>query len=112
MTEEHHAAVFQNGGIELPFCRGRVSVGTEDISLPLEIRSPGGEQSLCPLGNQGLSLLIDDIFGELDPARRQALLATLPADSQTFITTTHLHWLGETNLPLPVQTISAGAILQ
>lgn len=67
---------------------------------------------LCAETGQPPVLLIDDIFGELDPARRQALLATLPADSQTFITTTHLHWLGETNLPLPVQTISAGAILQ
>lgn len=55
-------------------------------------------------------LLIDDIFGELDPARRQALLATLPEDSQTFITTTHLHWLGDARLPLPVQTIAGGAI--
>lgn len=55
-------------------------------------------------------LLIDDIFGELDPARRQALLSALPADSQTFITTTHLHWLGEASLPLPVQTISHASI--
>lgn len=55
-------------------------------------------------------LLIDDVFGELDPARRQALLATLPEESQTFITTTHLHWLGGTPPPLPVQTIAAGAI--
>lgn len=55
-------------------------------------------------------LLIDDIFGELDPARRQALLATLPAESQTFITTTHLHWLGEAPLPLPVYSIADGAI--
>ena len=55
-------------------------------------------------------LLIDDIFGELDPARRQALLGALPEDSQTFITTTHLHWLEDTPLPLPVQTISGAAI--
>lgn len=37
--------------------------------------------------------LIDDVFGELDVARRCALIAALPADSQHFITTTHLHWL-------------------
>lgn len=55
-------------------------------------------------------LLIDDVFGELDPARRQALLATLPEESQTFITTTHLHWLGGAELPLPVQTIAGGRI--
>jgi DNA replication and repair protein RecF len=38
-------------------------------------------------------LLLDDIFGELDPHRRNALLAALPADSQKLITTTHLDWL-------------------
>lgn len=43
--------------------------------------------------NQSPVLLLDDIFGELDPGRRNALLAALPADSQKLITTTHLHWL-------------------
>ena len=38
-------------------------------------------------------LLLDDIFGELDPARRNALLAALPPDSQKLITTTHLDWM-------------------
>jgi DNA replication and repair protein RecF len=38
-------------------------------------------------------LLIDDVFGELDPDRRRNLLAHLPADSQRLITTTHLDWL-------------------
>lgn len=38
-------------------------------------------------------LLLDDIFGELDPHRRNALLAALPADSQKLITTTHLGWM-------------------
>ncbi|MDB6173536.1 MAG: replication and repair protein RecF [Chthoniobacteraceae bacterium] len=38
-------------------------------------------------------LLLDDIFGELDPARRNALLAALPNDSQKVITTTHLDWM-------------------
>lgn len=50
-------------------------------------------------------LLIDDIFGELDPERRQALLAMLPEDSQVFITTTHLHWLNGGEPPLPVVPI-------
>lgn len=39
--------------------------------------------------------LIDDVFGELDPARRLALLRALPPDSQNLITTTHLDWLRE-----------------
>lgn len=51
-------------------------------------------------------LLIDDIFGELDPARRKALLSLLPEDSQVFITTTHLDWLGDAPAPLPVIALS------
>ncbi len=51
---------------------------------------------------QAPALLIDDIFGELDPARRKALLSLLPPDSQVFITTTHLDWLGGDAPPLPV----------
>ncbi|MBQ7024760.1 MAG: DNA replication and repair protein RecF [Akkermansia sp.] len=47
-------------------------------------------------------LLIDDIFGELDPDRRRALLSLLPDDSQIFITTTHLDWLGNAPAPLPI----------
>ena len=38
-------------------------------------------------------LLIDDVFGELDPTRRQALTQALPTDSQKLITTTSLDWL-------------------
>jgi DNA replication and repair protein RecF len=38
-------------------------------------------------------LLIDDIFGELDLDRRNALLRHLPAEAQRLITTTHLEWL-------------------
>lgn len=40
--------------------------------------------------------LIDDIFGELDPARRNALMNRLPAHAQKWITTTHLDWLQDT----------------
>ena len=35
-------------------------------------------------------LLLDDIFGELDLTRRNALLASLPKESQAFFTTTAL----------------------
>jgi DNA replication and repair protein RecF len=41
-------------------------------------------------------LLIDDIFGELDSARRNALLAALPAAAQRIITTTQLQWIPST----------------
>jgi recombinational DNA repair ATPase RecF len=40
--------------------------------------------------------LMDDIFGELDPGRRNALMNHLPAGAQKWITTTHLDWLKET----------------
>jgi len=38
-------------------------------------------------------LLLDDVFGELDMARRAALLESLPRDSQKLVTTTHLGWM-------------------
>lgn len=37
-------------------------------------------------------LLIDDIFGELDPVRRNALLRHLPAEAQKLVTATTMHW--------------------
>ena len=37
-------------------------------------------------------LLIDDIFGELDPVRRNALLQHSPADSQKLVTATTIQW--------------------
>ena len=37
--------------------------------------------------------LMDDIFGELDPGRRNALMNHLPPLAQKWITTTHLDWL-------------------
>jgi DNA replication and repair protein RecF len=40
--------------------------------------------------------LMDDIFGELDPRRRNALMSHLPPGAQKWITTTHLGWLDET----------------
>jgi DNA replication and repair protein RecF len=44
------------------------------------------EESRPPL------LLIDDIFGELDPIRRNLLLQHLPMESQKFITATTMQW--------------------
>jgi DNA replication and repair protein RecF len=43
-------------------------------------------------GNPPL-LLMDDIFGELDLARRNALLGQLSTCAQQMITTTHLDWM-------------------
>ena len=53
------------------------------------------EESRWPL------LLIDDIFGELDPQRRNRLLLALPADAQKLVTATSMAWqVSETNGPL------------
>lgn len=55
-------------------------------------------------------LLIDDIFGELDPTRRKAMLSLLPAESQNIITTTHLDWLKNTPCPLPLLRVENGQV--
>jgi DNA replication and repair protein RecF len=51
---------------------------------------------LASHGGKAPIYLMDDIFGELDPGRRNALMSHLPPDSQKWITTTHLGWLKET----------------
>jgi DNA replication and repair protein RecF len=58
--------------------------------------------------------LIDDVFGELDPARRNALMQALPVHAQKWITTTHLDWLEEsgTYTALPRFTVAAGNIMR
>lgn len=48
------------------------------------------------LGGKTPLYLMDDIFGELDPIRRNALMSHLPSGAQKWITTTHLGWLEET----------------
>jgi DNA replication and repair protein RecF len=52
--------------------------------------------------------LLDDIFGELDPARRNALLHHLPTNAQKFITTTHLGWMESKSpvAPLPIYEVT------
>jgi DNA replication and repair protein RecF len=45
------------------------------------------------LGGRLPIYLMDDIFGELDPGRRNALMQHLPPQAQKWITTTHLDWL-------------------
>lgn len=50
-------------------------------------------QVLQASAHQPPLFLIDDVFGELDPLRRNNLLAALPVSSQKLITTTSLDWL-------------------
>jgi DNA replication and repair protein RecF len=51
---------------------------------------------LAGRGGRAPIYLMDDIFGELDPGRRNALMSHLPPKAQKWITTTHLDWLRET----------------
>ena len=60
------------------------------LALALKLAQAG---LLTSIWRQPPVLLLDDIFGELDPARRNALLAALPAGAQQLVTTTHLTWL-------------------
>ena len=55
-------------------------------------------------------LLLDDVFGELDKARRQALLRALPRDSQVFITTTFLDWMEATPVDGWCFEVEAGSV--
>ena len=54
-------------------------------------------------------LLIDDIFGELDLPRRNALVAALPVGAQKFVTATSLAWL-DGSIPGPTWRIEGGVV--
>lgn len=47
-------------------------------------------------------LLIDDVFGELDPVRRNLLLRSLPAESQKLVTATNMDWREDGAISGPV----------
>lgn len=55
--------------------------------------------------------LLDDIFGELDVKRRNALLHRLPAHAQKLITTTHIDWM-ETGYAQQIMQLSNGRLDQ
>lgn len=55
-------------------------------------------------------LLIDDVFGELDFNRRNALLEALPTDAQKIITTTNADWLSGQRIDLEYH-LEAGRLL-
>jgi DNA replication and repair protein RecF len=61
------------------------------------------EEGIPPL------LLIDDIFGELDPARRNSLLQHLPADAQKLVTATTMQWR-ENGVEGPVSELKDGRL--
>ena len=61
-------------------------------TLALALKLAQGKVLADRRGSQPI-WLIDDIFGELDVVRRNAVMRALPADAQRWITTTHLDWL-------------------
>jgi len=63
-------------------------------TLALALKLAQGEILRNQAGREPL-WLIDDVFGELDPARRNALMHALPGQAQKWITTTCLAWLRE-----------------
>jgi DNA replication and repair protein RecF len=56
-------------------------------------------------------LLIDDIFGELDPVRRNSLLQHLPVDAQKLVTATTMQWC-ESGVEGPVFELQDGRLIR
>jgi DNA replication and repair protein RecF len=63
-------------------------------TVALALKLAQGESLAAARGSLPV-YLIDDVFGELDPGRRNAVLHALPTAAQKWITTTHLGWLEE-----------------
>jgi len=63
-------------------------------TLALALKLAQGE-ILHERGGKRPLYLLDDIFGELDSARRNALMEHLPKEAQKLITTTNVDWLSE-----------------
>ncbi len=78
-------------------------------TIALALKLAQGEALKAEAGKTPVYLL-DDIFGELDPARRNALMDYLPADAQKFITTTSVDWMVGDWDPWPIFEVSAGGV--
>ncbi len=61
-------------------------------TLALSLKLAQGELLQKQAGRLPIYLL-DDIFGELDTGRRNALMNKLPSDAQKLITTTNIDWM-------------------
>jgi len=79
------------------------------IALSLKL---GQSRVLGGVGKGRPIILMDDIFGELDPDRRRRLLGCLPADAPILITATNLDWADAVMRErLEVHRVVGGAIL-
>ncbi len=79
-------------------------------TLALSLKLAQGEV-LRELGKREPVYLIDDVFGELDPKRRNALMGRLPEGAQKLITTTNLDWLEDEKMDLAVTEVKAGKVI-
>ena len=61
----------------------------EELSLALKL---GQASALAASSEAPPIFLVDDVFGELDPMRRNNLMEALPANAQKLITATSLRW--------------------
>ncbi|MGJ8695220.1 MAG: DNA replication/repair protein RecF [Verrucomicrobiaceae bacterium] len=77
-------------------------------TLALALKLAQGEV-LREKGQREPVYLIDDVFGELDPGRRNALMDRLPGGAQKLITTTNLDWWEKGNA-LPVADVREGTV--
>ena len=78
-------------------------------TVALALKLAQGEV-LRELGTRSPVYLIDDVFGELDLRRRNALMQLLPGDAQKLITTTNLDWFESGDLELGVTEVKEGAL--
>lgn len=90
--------------------RGAREYGSEgqQRTLALSLKLAQGEV-LRERGNREPVYLIDDVFGELDLGRRNALMGQLPADAQKLITTTNMDWWNADER-LPVVRVVGGML--
>ena len=74
--------------------RSAAEFGSEDQQRTIVLALRLAQAELISVGRSAPPvLLIDDIFGELDPPRRNALVSALPSGSQKFVTATSLSWM-------------------
>ena len=76
------------------------------VALALKIAQA---RVLTAAGGAAPLLLVDDVFGELDPQRRNHLLGSLPRDAQKLITATSMAWR-EGDADGPVWRLNSNAL--
>ena len=78
-------------------------------SIALALKLSQGEALQAEAGRTPI-YLVDDVFGELDPMRRNALMDYLPRNAQKFITTTTVDWMTGDWERWPVFVVETGSV--